>query len=140
DSPIGNLDFADAAILAELNHRNPAARIFHKSDKHFVGRERPWNHFCNWLGVVWEPKRGRGAGGGLLSDLLGKDRGAKSALSERNGAGESRRTAADNRDSRSHLPSPAASLNGSMICRNRYSAPRKRMLAATEIHLPIANS
>ena len=72
--PIGNLNFAGATILAELDYRNATFRIFGKIDQHFVGGERPRDHFVSGLRVVRKPKRACGARSGLLADLLSKNR------------------------------------------------------------------
>src|SRR5439155_24070520 len=91
-------NFASAAILAELNHRNAAARIFGKIDQHFVSRERPRDYFGDGLGVVGNPQRARGAGSRLLADLFSKNRGTKSALGENNAAGQSGNACATDSD------------------------------------------
>ena len=96
--PIWDLNFASAAILGELDHRDAAARIFFKIDKHFVGCERPRNDFGNRFGVVGKPERGRGAGSRLLTDLFGKDDCAKSALGQNNAAGQSGNAGTNNGD------------------------------------------
>ena len=82
----------------ELDYRDAAARISAKIDKHFVSRKRPRDHFVRRLGVVGKPKRSRCAGSGLLANLFGKDRGAKSALGKKNAAGQSGNAAAHDGD------------------------------------------
>ena len=135
--PIGNLNLAGAAILAELDHRDAAARIFAKIDKHFVGHERPRNHFVHRFGVVGKPERTGGAGSCLLADLLGKDRGVKSALGEKNAASQTGHTSTNNGDATGN---GRCAHDGIFICRHRQSAARKTMLALSEIHFPMAKA
>src|SRR5205814_5863564 len=74
----------------QLDHRNAAARVFAKIGKHFVGLERPGNHFFGRFGIVRKPKRRGGSRGCLLTSFFRENRYVISVFGKKNTASKSR--------------------------------------------------
>src|SRR6266536_2112672 len=76
--------------MSQLDHRNAAARVFAKIDKHVVGLERPRDDFFGRLGIVREPKCCRGPRSCLLAGFFRENRYVTSAFGKKNAASKSR--------------------------------------------------